>query len=70
MLRMILGEAGTGKTTEVLRQIKEAAGRQQPVLLLVPEHASFEMERRRSSSTSPCSASPAWRKRSSGNAAA
>lgn len=46
MLRMILGEAGTGKTTEVLRQIKEAAGRQQPVLLLVPEHASFEMERR------------------------
>lgn len=24
MLRMILGEAGTGKTTEVLRQIKEA----------------------------------------------
>ena len=46
MLRMILGEAGTGKTTEVLRQIKEAAGRQQSVLLLVPEHSSFEMERR------------------------
>lgn len=46
MLRMILGEAGTGKTTEVLRQIKEAAGRRQSVLLLVPEHASFEMERR------------------------
>ena len=45
MLRMILGEAGTGKTTEVLRQIREAAARQQSVLLLVPEHASFEMER-------------------------
>ena len=36
MLRMILGEAGTGKTTEVLRQIREAAARQQSVLLLVP----------------------------------
>lgn len=46
MLRMILGEAGAGKTTEVLRQIREAAARQQSVLLLVPEHASFEMERR------------------------
>ena len=44
MLRMILGEAGTGKTTEVLRQIKEAAGRRQSVLLLVPEHASHEAE--------------------------
>lgn len=46
MLRMILGEAGTGKTTEVLRQIRETAARQQSALLLVPEHASFEMERR------------------------
>lgn len=46
MLRMILGEAGSGKTAEVLRQIKEAAARQQSVLLLVPEHGSFEMERR------------------------
>ena len=46
MLQLILGEAGTGKTTETLRRIRASAARQQPALLLVPEHASFEMERR------------------------
>ena len=46
MLQLILGEAGTGKTTETLRRIRASAARQQTALLLVPEHASFEMERR------------------------
>ncbi len=45
MLQLILGEAGTGETTETLRRIRASAARQQPALLLVPEHASFEMER-------------------------
>ena len=45
MLQLILGEAGTGKTTETLRRIHASAARQQPALLLVPEHASFETER-------------------------
>ena len=46
MLHMILGEAGTGKTEEVLRRIRQAVAGRQTVLLIVPEHASFEMERR------------------------
>lgn len=46
MLHMILGEAGTGKTEEVLRRIRQAVAGGQTVLLIVPEHASFEMERR------------------------
>ena len=46
MLHLILGQSGTGKTSHVLEEVKFAASSGAEVLLIVPEHASFEMERR------------------------
>lgn len=46
MLHLILGQSGTGKTEYVLQQVKQAASEGRRVLLLVPEHASFDIERR------------------------
>lgn len=48
MLHFILGKSGCGKTERVMQQVKEAASAAKRVILLVPEHASFEMERRAS----------------------
>ena len=45
MLRIVTGRAGYGKTTEVFRRMK-TEGAARPQLLLVPEQASFETERR------------------------
>lgn len=45
MLKILTGRAGSGKTGAILRRMKEA-GAQRPQLLLVPEQASFETERR------------------------
>lgn len=45
MLYIIRGLAGCGKTGEVLRRMRQE-GETRPQLLLVPEQASFEMERR------------------------
>ena len=45
MLRIVTGRAGSGKTTEVFRRMK-TEGETRPQLLLVPEQASFETERR------------------------
>ena len=44
MLKLLLGRAGTGKTAAILSRIAAAAGQRQ--LLIVPEQASHEMERR------------------------
>lgn len=44
MLKLLLGRAGTGKTDEILKRIAAAAGQRQ--LLIVPEQASHETERR------------------------
>ena len=44
MLKLLLGRAGTGKTAEVLKRIAAGGGRRQ--LLIVPEQASHETERR------------------------
>ena len=47
MLQLILGTAGTGKTTYLTRLAATlAAAQEQPVLLLVPEQASFAYEKR------------------------
>ena len=45
MLELILGGAGTGKTTLIYNKIKQAVQAGQQVILLVPEQASFENER-------------------------
>ena len=45
MLRLLLGRAGTGKTAAVLRRIAASGGERRQVLI-VPEQASHEMERR------------------------
>ncbi len=45
MLRIVTGRAGYGKTAEVFRRMK-TEGAARPQLLLVPEQASFETERR------------------------
>ncbi len=45
MLRLLLGRAGTGKTTSILRQIAASGGTRRQ-LLIVPEQASHETERR------------------------
>lgn len=45
MLCIVTGRAGCGKTTEVFRRMK-TQGERRPQLLLVPEQASFETERR------------------------
>ena len=45
MLRIVTGRAGYGKTTQVFRRMK-MEGAHRPQLLLVPEQASFETERR------------------------
>jgi len=44
MLKLILGRAGTGKTTQVLRRLCEQ-GRERPQILIVPEQRSHETER-------------------------
>ena len=44
MLRLMIGRAGCGKTTELLRRLVEA-GKSRPQILLVPEQQSHEMER-------------------------
>lgn len=45
MLKLLLGRAGTGKTTALLKAIA-AAGGERPQLLIVPEQHSHDMERR------------------------
>lgn len=45
MLRLILGAAGTGKTTEIYRRIARLAPDADNLMLLVPEQYSFESER-------------------------
>ncbi len=45
MLNIIMGRAGTGKTAEILRQIKERAAREQRSVLIVPEQYSHDAER-------------------------
>ena len=44
MFKLLLGRAGTGKTTAVLNRL-QAAGRERRQVLLVPEQQSHEMER-------------------------
>ncbi len=45
VLHLILGRAGTGKTTLLLERLKEAAAKGESCILLVPEQYSFEAER-------------------------
>ncbi len=45
MLTILTGRAASGKTTRLLARMREA-GAERPQLLLVPEQASFETERR------------------------
>lgn len=45
MLHLILGEAGTGKTTLVLERIAKTVRAGKRAILLVPEQASFESEK-------------------------
>ena len=46
MLRLILGKAGTGKTTAVMAEIRRAVEAHRPgQILLVPEQYSHEAER-------------------------
>lgn len=45
MVHWILGTAGTGKTSLILKQAGQAAQSGQPVLLLVPEQYSVDMEK-------------------------
>ena len=45
MLRLLLGRAGTGKSTAILRRIAASGGGRRQ-LLIVPEQASHETERR------------------------
>ena len=45
MLYLLTGRTGSGKTREVFRRMA-AEGSRRPQLLLVPEQASFETERR------------------------
>ena len=44
-MKLMIGRAGTGKTTEILRRIaaRETSGKRQ--ILIVPELASHEYER-------------------------
>ncbi len=46
MLHLILGQSGTGKTEEIIKQVTQTVKSGREALLLVPEHVSFEMERR------------------------
>ena len=45
MLQLILGRAGSGKTTELYRRIGQVAEAGGQAILLVPEQFSFENER-------------------------
>ncbi len=45
MLEILMGRAGSGKTTRLIGEVCRA-GRERPQVLLVPEQASHEMERR------------------------
>ena len=45
MLIPILGRAGSGKTTLILKKMEQAARQGSRVLLIVPEQFSFEMEK-------------------------
>lgn len=45
MLTLLLGRAGSGKSTSILHQI-EINGQDRPQILLVPEQSSYETERR------------------------
>lgn len=46
MLHLLFGRAGSGKSTEVLRQIRQKLIEGKSVLLIVPEQFTFETERR------------------------
>lgn len=46
MLQLIIGRSGSGKTTAVFHELAHHAAENTPLLLLVPEQASFEAERR------------------------
>ena len=45
MLKLILGRARTGKTTELLQRVA-GEGKRRPQVILVPEQVSHDMERR------------------------
>lgn len=45
MLQLITGRSGSGKTTEIYRQLKQRAAEEAALFLLVPEQASYENER-------------------------
>lgn len=45
MIRFLLGEAGTGKTTLLYQRLREALDAGKKAILLVPEQASFEAEK-------------------------
>ena len=63
MLRLMIGRAGCGKTTELLRRLVEA-GKSRPQILLVPEQQSHEAGTARPS-TEKCCPSAVWRTGSS-----
>lgn len=46
MIKFILGEAGSGKSSEVIENIKKHADEGKRILVLVPEQFSFEYERK------------------------
>lgn len=46
LLRLLFGRAGSGKSTEVLRQIRQRLAEGALVTLIVPEQFTFETERR------------------------
>ncbi len=46
MIRWLLGEAGTGKTTQLYQMLRDTLDSGQKAILLVPEQASFEAEKR------------------------
>ena len=45
MIRFLLGEAGTGKTTLLYENLKKSLDSGAKAILLVPEQASFEAEK-------------------------
>mgnify|MGYP000017345501 FL=1 len=53
MLHLILGRAGTGKTTLLLERLRKAAQQGEHCILLVPEQYSFEAERQVSRQLGP-----------------
>lgn len=45
MVRFILGRSGTGKSTQAMKILGEAAEQNQPAMLIVPDQSTFECEK-------------------------